>query len=185
MILNVEFSKNITTTQYNLLNHAAKKIFFVDQAFEKTDILAYSLNITHKPDSMQLKTFTDVLSNLFDKDQIQSVSYEDSNDLNIQTLGTIDVDTVAFDNICEELAKYLHNRRVESKVKSGWRYGMEYNREQKIDPMIISWDRLPDNFKKINQDLPIFFVELLDRYGYSVIEKNQLQLLLSRLNNNF
>jgi hypothetical protein len=45
------------------------------------------------------------------------------------------------------LSKFLHNRWVDSKMSEGWRYGMLYNKEEKVHPSLRDWDTLPNNYR--------------------------------------
>ena len=49
------------------------------------------------------------------------------------------------DKEVDMLAEYEHKRISLEKKEAGWKYGIEYDEDKKIDPMLVSWDNLDSN----------------------------------------
>lgn len=54
----------------------------------------------------------------------------------------------------EESAKQAHESWMAAKVKQGWGYGDERDDDNKKNPMLISFDELPNNVKAANSATP-------------------------------
>jgi hypothetical protein len=54
----------------------------------------------------------------------------------------------AVDDIQEQASKFLHNRWVEERTQSGWRYGLKYNLNEQTSPKLMNWDNLPISYRK-------------------------------------
>ena len=73
---------------------------------------------------------------------------------------TIDSDTRA--KVLDAASKFIHNRWVDAKTMDGWRYGLDYNEQEKTNPIIRDWDSLPESYRKIPQ---LTEKELLDFFA--------------------
>ena len=73
---------------------------------------------------------------------------------------TIDSDTRS--KVLDAASKFIHNRWVDAKTMDGWRYGLDYNEQEKTNPIIRDWDSLPESYRKIPQ---LTEKELLDFFA--------------------
>jgi len=48
-----------------------------------------------------------------------------------------------------DLSSMKHNRWIDDKVSDGWRYGLEFSKEKKIDPRLQPYHQLTDKLKNI------------------------------------
>ena len=76
-----------------------------------------------------------------------------------------------YEHLAHDFAKYRHNRWVDHKMATGWRYGQEINEENKTHPHLVSWDALPENVRTVDSNLPSMFVSLLGHKGYGIHQK--------------
>ena len=57
-------------------------------------------------------------------------------------------ESVEFSNVeLEMLAEYEHKKISLEKKEEGWKYGLDYDEDKKIDPMLVSWDSLDKNYQ--------------------------------------
>ena len=76
-----------------------------------------------------------------------------------------------FEHLADDFAKYRHNRWVDHKVATGWRYGQEINEEEKTHPHLVNWNALPESIRTVDGNLPSMFVSLLGHKGYGIHHK--------------
>lgn len=85
--------------------------------------------------------------------------------------GDTDLEEPDYDLFAEELTKLRHRSWVENLQKAGWRYGTEYSAKNKINPMMLPWEQLPDAYKEPDYDFAAEVFEILESLGYEVSEK--------------
>lgn len=83
-----------------------------------------------------------------------------------------------YENIAERLTMQSHNRWVDDRVQQGWVLGETRNDKNKTHPLIKSWDRLSEEQKAIDYDLPKNMLDILEEFGYTVISTDDLNVLL-------
>lgn len=83
--------------------------------------------------------------------------------------------------LCVALEKAKHENWVRERTNGGWRYGTEFNSDEKTHPLILPWDQLPDRFKQPDMDWPQKLVSMLNDNGYAIIPKEDLTNLLKLL----
>jgi ppGpp synthetase/RelA/SpoT-type nucleotidyltranferase len=70
------------------------------------------------------------------------------------------------------LAKLEHARWNAERLLEGWRYGPEKDLAKKINPYLVSWERLDDNMKKYDYDPVDNIPVLMMKIGYEVYKTN-------------
>ena len=80
--------------------------------------------------------------------------------------------------LCTALEKQKHENWVRERNKSGWRYGTEFDQDEKTHPLILPWDQLPDRYKQPDMEWPQKLVHMLNSEGYAIIPKEELNDLL-------
>ena len=82
--------------------------------------------------------------------------------------------------ICHALAKSRHAKWMGDRLKSGWRYGIEFDSIEKTHPLLRPFEQLPDEFKKPDMESPQAIIDLINQQGYVIISKEELESLLSK-----
>lgn len=68
------------------------------------------------------------------------------------------------DDFIETIAKTVYNKFLNDKIENGWRFGLVYDKKNKISPKIVVWDNLKD-FQKKNFKKKIFSIyEIMKSY---------------------
>ena len=70
--------------------------------------------------------------------------------------------------IAEDLAKMEHDRWVRDKERDGWRYGPERNDEQKLHPLMVPWEELPDEQRDKDRNPMRELPRILGRVGLQI-----------------
>ena len=82
-----------------------------------------------------------------------------------------DINDNDYEHLAQDFAKYRHNRWVDHKVATGWRYGQEINEEEKTHPHLVNWNALPESVRTVDGNIPSMFVSLLGHKGYGIHQK--------------
>lgn len=86
-------------------------------------------------------------------------------------------------NMCLAFAKLQHDNWVSEKTKEGWSYGPTINIKSKKHPLLRPWKDLPEEFKKVDKELPQRLLNLFNEYGFHVITKDEYSSLLRMIKN--
>ena len=79
--------------------------------------------------------------------------------------------------LCTALEKQKHENWMRERTGAGWRYGTEFDKDEKTHPLILPWEQLPDRYKQPDMDWPQKLIHLLNDEGYAVIQKDELNQL--------
>lgn len=60
----------------------------------------------------------------------------------------LDIESDLREQAQKDLAKWHHNRWVESKISEGWRAGAYFNSREKTHPALHNWDNLPESHRR-------------------------------------
>lgn len=93
----------------------------------------------------------------------------------------IPLDSAKHVALCTALSKHRHEDWMRERTSGGWRYGTKYNAKQKIHPLLLPWDQLPERYRTPDLDWPQKLVTMLNDYGYAVLHKEELERLLAML----
>lgn len=85
-----------------------------------------------------------------------------------------------YNQLCETLAKHQHQRWYEDRSNQGWSFGLVENRKEKQHPLMRPWEQLPETYRKIDNELPHLFMNLLAEQGYVVVSRNDLNKWLNK-----
>lgn len=83
-------------------------------------------------------------------------------------------------NMCETLAKHQHESWCRDRTNKGWKYGLEMKTKEKTHPMLRPWEQLPEQYRKIDDQLPHLFMNILAQHGYTVVKSTDLQKWLKK-----
>lgn len=65
------------------------------------------------------------------------------------------------DNVTEQLSRYLHEKNLADKLDAGWTYGEEFSFEKRTSPLLLPWNRLPSEHKKLRPDIVNKVIDLI------------------------
>jgi len=85
-----------------------------------------------------------------------------------------------YNHLCETLAKHQHQRWYEDRSKAGWSFGLLVNERSKQHPMMRPWEQLPENYRKVDYELPHLFMNMLVAQGYVVVNRDDLNRWLAK-----
>ena len=86
--------------------------------------------------------------------------------------------------LCDAMAKQKHEDWMRERTGAGWRYGTCFNSEEKTHPLILPWDQLPDRYREPDMEWPQKLITLLNDQGYAVIDRRELDNLVTLLRSN-
>jgi len=85
-----------------------------------------------------------------------------------------------YNHLCETLAKHQHQRWYEARANSGWSFGLLVNETSKQHPLMRPWEQLPEDYRKVDYELPHLFMNMLVEQGYVVVNRNDLNEWLNK-----
>jgi hypothetical protein len=85
-----------------------------------------------------------------------------------------------YNNLCETLAKHQHQRWYDARAKSGWSFGLLVNEKSKQHPLMRPWEQLPEQYRKVDYELPHLFMNMLVEQGYVVVSRDELNKWLAK-----
>jgi len=83
------------------------------------------------------------------------------------------------DEFANQVSKKIHTKWYNEKIRDGWRFG-KLDLENKMSPMMRPWDELPEEKRKVDEELPQMFLDYLEYKGYAVIKQSKLDKLASK-----
>lgn len=72
--------------------------------------------------------------------------------------------------LLEAMAKNVHEVWAQTRIAQGWKYGPERNDEEKLHPMLIPYEELPEEEKVYDRNTSVETLKLILKLGF-VIEK--------------
>lgn len=85
-----------------------------------------------------------------------------------------------YNQMCETLARHQHSRWCDERISAGWRYATDFSNKNKTHPMLRPWEQLPEQYRKVDYELPHKFMEMLAEHGYVVVKRTELAKWLSK-----
>ena len=68
----------------------------------------------------------------------------------------------------ERLARIEHERWVEERKKSGWKYGATKDIQKKISPYVVSYDQITEDIKELDRNAVRNIPAVLARAGFQI-----------------
>ena len=132
----------------------------------------YDINLTEDIDSEQGDIVAESLNKLIDENTDFLIEGTNSIELeaNLDEVNE-EIGENHFEHLADDFAKYRHNRWVDHKMATGWRFGQEINEEEKTHPHLVGWDALPESVRIVDNNLPSMFISLLGHKGYGIHQK--------------
>lgn len=97
--------------------------------------------------------------------------------------GKISLDASKHLALCNAMAKQKHEDWMRERTGAGWRYGTKFDGDEKTHPLLMPWDQLPDRYREPDMGWPQKLVTMLNDQGYAIIDKDELEKLLTALQN--
>ena len=69
-------------------------------------------------------------------------------------------------NLCEKIAKNVHDVWVDGRSKEGWTYGLERSDIKRTHPYLIPYEELPESEKGIDRNTAVEIVRLIYKLGF-------------------
>ena len=69
----------------------------------------------------------------------------------------------------ENMAVFEHERWCNEKIQNGWTYGEVRDEENKIQPSLVEWEKLPDEEKQKDRNAVANIPDILDSIGLKVV----------------
>jgi len=86
-----------------------------------------------------------------------------------------------FERFAEKLAERMHTEWYKEREDAGWRFGAQRLEEEKTHPLMKPWNQLAEGEKQIDYNLPEFFIDLLEEFGYATISHEELNDLIEQV----
>ncbi len=79
-------------------------------------------------------------------------------------------------NLCDKIAKNVHDVWVEGRSKEGWTYGPERSDIKQTHPYLIPYEELSESEKEIDRNTAIEILRLIDKLGFKAnVTRNTVQ----------
>lgn len=88
--------------------------------------------------------------------------YQDSVDFGHPFEYDLSIDEEAKTILHEAIARHAHNQWIQSKMQSGWRFGLNLSISEKTHPAMRPWDDLPESYRRLPN---VSDKELIDFYS--------------------
>jgi hypothetical protein len=75
------------------------------------------------------------------------------------------------DTEVETLAEMEHDRWVEEKKRQGWQHGPHRDPGAKLNPLLDSWDKLPESIREMNRQMVREIPELMGAAGFRIYRR--------------
>lgn len=74
--------------------------------------------------------------------------------------------------LLEAMAKNVHEIWAQTRISQGWQYGPERNDAEKLHPMLIPYEDLPEEEKVYDRNTSVETLKLILKLGF-IIEKGE------------
>jgi hypothetical protein len=95
----------------------------------------------------------------------------------VQSQPPVSLSTANYLRLCTALSKQRHEDWVRERTDAGWRYGLTFSPEEKTHPLLRPWDEISEHYRQPDLAGPQTLIQLLDRQGYAIVTKADLQAL--------
>jgi hypothetical protein len=99
----------------------------------------------------------------------------------VQSKPPVSLSKTNYLQLCAALSKQHHEDWVRERTDAGWRYGLTFSSEHKIHPLLRPWTELPVRYQQPDLTGPQTLIQMLDRQGYAIVTKSDLQGLTATL----
>lgn len=71
-------------------------------------------------------------------------------------------------DLIEKVAENVHDVWAESRIKEGWRYGVERDDVHKTHPCLVPYGELPESEKEYDRNTAIGTLKLIVKFGFKI-----------------
>ncbi|MBE7020262.1 MAG: Ryanodine receptor Ryr [Ruminococcaceae bacterium] len=75
--------------------------------------------------------------------------------------------------LSELLARNTHEVWAQTRIKQGWKYGIERDDSTKEHPCLVKYDELPEEEKEYDRNTAMETLKLITKLGYKIIKKDE------------
>ena len=75
--------------------------------------------------------------------------------------------------LTERIAKNVHEVWAAGRIAEGWSYGEKRNAENKITPLLIPYEELPESEKDYDRNTAFETLKLIVKFGYTISKKDE------------
>jgi hypothetical protein len=129
-----------TNAFWKLFDKFTKVNYFLQKHENKTHVYEYVLD--HSLVDGQMEFIIKAADKFTDKE----LFYENS-------LAVEEIDDDHMKIMLDELAKYMHNQSIAEKTANGWRWGESFSLDDKTSPLLVTYENLPDEYRKLRPDI--------------------------------
>jgi len=72
------------------------------------------------------------------------------------------------EQLVEKMSKNVHEVWSETRMKQGWKYGIQRNDELKTHPCLVPYEELPDEEKEYDRNTSIGTLKLIMKLGFKI-----------------
>jgi len=158
------------TVKYNTPENilGSRQVYHPDNHLENTVLIHRKENDKHIYEIPLTRSLTkselNVLSTICNQKGFKDIKTTSIDVHDLSKAEEKNIDDTRYKDMATEVAKILHNRWVDKKVASGWRYGMKVSQKDKTHPLLRPWEELNDNQKDIDYNLPKELIGTLKKY---------------------
>lgn len=74
--------------------------------------------------------------------------------------------------LLEAMAKNVHEVWAQTRIEQGWKYGSERNDAEKLHPMLVPYEELPEEEKTYDRNTSIETLKLVLKLGWVISKTN-------------
>lgn len=71
-------------------------------------------------------------------------------------------------DLCESMAKNVHEVWAASRISQGWTYGEQRDEEKKTHPCLVPYEELPEEEKEYDRNTAISTLKFIMKLGYKI-----------------
>lgn len=74
--------------------------------------------------------------------------------------------------LLEAMAKNVHDVWAKTRMAQGWQYGPDRNDKEKLHPMLVPYEELPEEEKIYDRNTAVETLKLILKLGFKIEQKN-------------
>lgn len=140
----------------------------------------YEIPLTRNLRNKEFVKLVDAVSPFLTEQQTLESSGSDPLNSHQLPVGAPKLEPEQYDMLCDTLAKYQHSTWYSQKADEGWRLGSLHDHNQKTSPLMRPWQDLPEQYRRVDPNLPEHFFRAIEALDYVVIPRAELEKLLKK-----
>lgn len=74
-------------------------------------------------------------------------------------------------DLCESMAKNVHETWAKTRISQGWTYGEQRDDEKKTHPCLVPYEELPEEEKEYDRNTAISTLKFIMKSGYKITKE--------------